>query len=104
MSYRCQASRLEIIADSDPTLLARVFAIFGGLSLIPARVEAVAGPVTGLLHITIHIHSGTVRQLDLIQRKLAQLTSIQRVRFDASDAVLCKIRRSEFDTHEERTA
>ena len=93
MSHCSQASRLEIIADSDPTSLARVFAIFGGLSLIPARVEAVAEAVTGSLRITIHIQSGTGRQLDLIQRKLAQLTSVQRVWFDASDAVRCEVQK-----------
>lgn len=102
MSHCPQTSRLEIIADSDPTLLARVCGIFGGLCLIPARVESVAVAGSDSLHITVHIQSGTARQLDLIQRKLAQMTSVQRVCFRASDGALGDVPRRESDALEDR--
>jgi acetolactate synthase regulatory subunit len=84
--YRCpQSNRLEIIADHDPTLLGRVCGILGGLSLIPTRLESATSADTDSLHITIVIAGCTPRQLDLIQRKLSQLTSLQTIRSDATD-------------------
>lgn len=86
MYHSAQANYLEIIADSDPTLLARVCGILGGLSLIPTRFGSVANAATGSVHITINISGGTRRQLDLVQRKLSQLTSVHSVWLDAGDA------------------
>ena len=84
--YHCpQASRLEIIADSDPTLLARVCGILGGLGLIPTRLESASSADAESLHIIIVLAGCALRRLDLIHRKLSQLISVRSVWLDASD-------------------
>jgi acetolactate synthase regulatory subunit len=80
MCHCPQESRLEIVADSDPTLLARICGIFGGLGFIPARVESVADVAAGTCNIAVDVPGLPPRHLDLIQRKLSQLTSVQSVR------------------------
>jgi acetolactate synthase regulatory subunit len=85
MCHCPQKCRLEIIADSDPTLLARICGILGGLSLIPARFDSASSADAESLHITVVLASCTPRLLDLIYRKLSQLTSVRSVSLDGGN-------------------
>lgn len=78
-----EASHLEIIADSDPTLLARICGIFGSLSLIPTRFHSTSSADAESLYITVVLARCMPRQLELIHRKLTQLTSVRSVALDA---------------------
>lgn len=84
MCHCPQESRLEIVADSDPTVLARICGIFAGLGFVPARVESVADVAAGTCNIAVDIPGLPPRHLDLVHRKLSQLTSVQSVRRKAA--------------------
>ena len=70
--------RLRVIADADPSALARVVERFQNLNVLPRRVVAEFGS-NETLHIQVDVFGLSEQQLSLIAAKIAQATSIANV-------------------------
>jgi hypothetical protein len=79
----CTLLRLQVVADVDPTALARVLERFQNLNIVPRRVTAEFG-TNGILHIAVDVFGVPEEQLALIASKVCQATSI-------IDAHWCKV-------------
>lgn len=67
--------RLRVVADADPTALARVLERFQNLNVIPRRVTAEFG-TNDILHIAVDVCGLPEDQLALIASKICQAPSI----------------------------
>ena len=70
--------RLRVVADADPSALARVVERFQNLNVLPRRVVAEFG-TNETLHIQVDVFGLSEQQLTLIAAKIAQATSISNV-------------------------
>ena len=70
--------RLRVVADADPSALARVVERFQNLNVLPRRVVAEFGS-NETLHIQVDVFGLSEQQLTLIAAKIAQATSIANV-------------------------
>ena len=70
--------RLRVVADADPSALARVVERFQNLNVLPRRVVAEFGS-NETLHIQVDVFGLSEQQLALIAAKIAQATSIANV-------------------------
>jgi hypothetical protein len=70
--------RLRVVADADPSALARVVERFQNLNVLPRRVVAEFG-TNETLHIQVDVFGLSEQQLTLIAAKIAQATSIANV-------------------------
>lgn len=70
--------RLRVVADADPSALARVVERFQNLNVLPRRVVAEFG-TNETLHIQVDVFGLSEQQLRLIAAKIAQATSIANV-------------------------
>lgn len=77
MSPHRSSYRLRITADPDSTFLARVSDVLAGLDFVPDGLEVrrEAG-ATGFLLLATLVVSATARQIDLLARKLGQMTLV----------------------------
>jgi hypothetical protein len=67
--------RLQVVADADPTALARVLERFQNLNIVPRRVTAEFG-TNDILHIAVDVFGVPEEQLALIASKVCQAASI----------------------------
>jgi hypothetical protein len=67
--------RLQVVADADPTALARVLERFQNLNVVPRRVTAEFG-TNDILHIAVDVCGLPEDQLGLIASKIRQAPSI----------------------------
>jgi hypothetical protein len=67
--------RLRVVADADPSALARVIERFQNLNVLPRRVLAEFG-TNETLHIQVDVAGLSDEHLTLIAAKIAQATSI----------------------------
>lgn len=67
--------RLRVVADADPSALARVVERFQNLNVLPRRVVAEFGS-NDRLHIQVDVFGVSEPHLALIAAKIAQATSI----------------------------
>ena len=67
--------RLHVVADTDPSALARVFERFQNLNIIPRRFTAEWG-TDDVLHIQVDVCGLPDEHLALIAGKIAQAPSI----------------------------
>lgn len=74
-------SSYEIIvfADSDSTFLVRVCGLLASLSLNPQWFQARRDGATGGIRLAISLIDASARQVDLLERKLLQLTQVHGV-------------------------
>lgn len=79
MSHQAHAHCLEIVADSDPTLLSRVCGVLANLGIIPDRLLSTLDADDGTLRVAIFVSRWTARQTDLAERKLSQLPCVHMV-------------------------
>lgn len=80
MSPHQSSYRLCIAADSDSTFLARITDVLACLDLVPERLDArqeTAG--TGFVILATVLVSATTRQIDLLTRKIRQVTLVHAV-------------------------
>jgi (p)ppGpp synthase/HD superfamily hydrolase len=67
--------RLQVVADADPTALARVLERFQNLNIVPRRVAAECS-TNDMLHIEVDVFGLPEDQLALIASKIRQAPSI----------------------------
>jgi hypothetical protein len=67
--------RLRVVADADPSALARVLERFQNLNVVPRRIIAEFG-TNETLHIEVDVFGLPEEQLGLIAAKISQATSI----------------------------
>ncbi len=67
--------RLHVVADTDPSALARVFERFQNLNIVPRRFTAEWG-TNDVLHIQVDVCGLSDEHLALIAGKIAQAPSI----------------------------
>ena len=67
--------RLHVVADADPSALARVVERFQNLNILPRQLSAEFG-TNDALHIQIDVFGLTERQLTLIAEKIGQAPCI----------------------------
>ena len=67
--------RLQVVADADPTALARVLERFQNLNIVPRRVTAEFG-MNHSLHISVDVFGISEEQLTLITGKVCQAASV----------------------------
>ena len=65
--------RLNLTVEPCPTALSRVFGLVGTLSLVPSVSKSAMGP-DNLIDILLEFPQADARTLDLLRRKLEQLT------------------------------
>jgi hypothetical protein len=70
--------RLRVVADADPSALARVLERFQNLNVLPRRVIAEFG-TNETLHIQVDVFGLPKEQLAVIAAKISQVTSIANV-------------------------
>jgi hypothetical protein len=67
--------RLRVVADADPSALARVLAVFQNLNVVPRRVLA-EFDTNDILHIEVDVFGMPEEQLRLITGKIRQAPSV----------------------------
>jgi hypothetical protein len=67
--------RLRVVADADPTVLARVLERFQNLNIVPRRVTTEFG-TNDILHIQVDVFGIPEGQLALIASKILQAPSV----------------------------
>ena len=83
--HRC-VHRLRVVADADPTLLGRVCGIAGTLSLVPDSLHATLDSAGREVSLTIVLSTALDCQLDLLIRKLSQITLVHTVDVEVLEA------------------
>jgi hypothetical protein len=67
--------RLKVVADADPSAVARVLERFQNLNILPRRVIAEFG-INDAIHIQVDVCGLPEEQLKIITAKIGQATSI----------------------------
>ncbi len=76
MSFRSFSCALTVVADPDPTTLPRIAAAIGLFNLIPASLSVT---VDRNMTISMELREASDAQLDLLVRKLMQMSSVRSV-------------------------
>jgi hypothetical protein len=72
--------RLRVVADADPTAIARVVERFTNLNVVPRRLLAEFGG-DDILHIEVDVFGVSEAQLTLVAAKIAEAPSIVSARW-----------------------
>lgn len=81
MSHRQRSYRLQVVADADSGFLARVCGTLTSLSLVPESFHSRRGGGTGeQIILVVILIEAAARQVDLLERKLRQMTQVHGTR------------------------
>jgi acetolactate synthase regulatory subunit len=89
MSYHRCSYRLHVAAEADSTFLSRVCGVLASLSLVPESFHSRRdADIADRATLAIILIDATPRQVDLLERKLLQITQVVEVKCEdgAADA------------------
>ena len=78
---------VSVVTDATPSALARIFVLLATLDLVPAATRS-ANPEQGAIHLRLSFENVGESRIDLLRRKLFQLT--ETVRVDATECLLVR--------------
>lgn len=84
MPVEPRTRKLKITADADETSLSRVCGILALLAIVPQSLHSRRDGDGAAISIEIELTDADPRRVDLLRRKLAQLTLVARVECDGS--------------------